>query len=199
RADRHTEALDREDGAARHGRRSAHRADDEDAGPPPASPTVGSTVPRLFPPSTASVAPVMNDAWGEQRNRMAFAASSGPDARPSGIRASMASTYSGGSGLTTLPGANPGDTAFTRIRCGASSSASPAVSRSSAAFDTLYGTEPVRTRCAAPDVMLTTAPWTPAAIMRRAISRVRMNGALRLTSMIRSHSSTGTSRRWPRG
>ena len=37
---------------------------------------------------------------------MAFGASSGPEARPSGMRASIASTYSGDSGLTTLPGAH---------------------------------------------------------------------------------------------
>ena len=52
----------------------------------------GSTVPIEFPPSTARVAPVMYDARSEQRKRTAPGASSGPEGRPSGMRASMAST-----------------------------------------------------------------------------------------------------------
>ena len=94
----------------------------------------GSTSRR--PPSTARTWPVMKLAAGEARNSAASAHSCGSPARPNAVTSASAS---GRSSIAVIAAASdrlgmpPTSTAFTRMWCGASVSASALVSRSSAA------------------------------------------------------------------
>ena len=102
----------------------------------------------------------------------------------------MRSTYSAGRWEKSLPGAKPGSTTLTRILCGASSSAWPLDSRSSAVLDMQYVTEPVGICRAAPDPILTNTPGACCAIISLAIACVTRNGARTLTDMMRSNSAS---------
>ena len=108
---------------------------------PNASRSVSSSVIGVsHPPSTGSIAPVMNDASSESRNEIAAATSSGSPTRGTRSRSFIESHASGE--RRSAPGMNevaigPGATALTRIPRPASSTASAFVSIFTPPFDAL--------------------------------------------------------------
>ncbi len=105
----------------------------------------------VLPPSTGRHTPVMNPASSDTRYTAALATSSGCDSRPSGMVATKRARFSGVSGTPMKDSSMPvapitGQMALTRMRSGASSTASDFEIRFAAAFEPLYQVRPGRGR-----------------------------------------------------
>lgn len=143
-------------------------------------------------------APVTYDASSDARYDTAAATSSGVARRPSGISASVAASAASGSSWSlsqsSMSGvrAMPGASTFTRIPCGASSTAAPREYASSAPFAAVYvvciGTPDAASR----DDMLMIAP-PPASFIARAAAAVMVMAAIVLSAKFSTSSACGVS------
>src|SRR4051794_20964689 len=141
------------------------------------------------PASTFSTVPVTADAASDARYSAAAATSSGSTRRPSGRRSPIASSSAPRPKRASIGvRAGPGLMTFTRMRSGASSSASARASPVTPVLAAMYAASPGRGRRAMIDAVTIRLPPPRSRIAGTTAWAARKN-AVRLTSSTRSHSA----------